>query len=76
MSKRHRYCVGCGKDAPKHPVVNGWRVTQKAAKDMGVRWYYHCGKCLPDKEAIELADRLFEDGKDLPKYFPARAKED
>lgn len=72
--KRHRYCIGCGKDVPKHPVANGWRVTQKGAKGMGSRWYYHCGKCLSNNDAVELADRLFEDGLDYPKYFPVKGK--
>lgn len=73
MARRVRYCVGCGAIAPPRPTRHGWTATQKAGKGKGQRWYFHCG-CLPSRAYIELTDRLFDAGLDLPRAVVRAAK--
>jgi hypothetical protein len=70
-----RRCIGCGKPAPRRLSQNGWGVTNICAKGLGSRWYRCCG-CLTFREAFDLADSLFGDGRDYPERFPKEEKPD
>lgn len=75
MSKRARYCVGCGRLAPRRPVQHGWTTTHLAAKGKGQRWYRQCG-CMSALAYYELTNHLFAEGLDYPARLRRCAREE
>jgi len=71
MTRRTRYCVGCGALAPPRSTEHGWTTTHMAAKGKGQRWYKQCG-CLSSLAYYELTERLFDADRNYPHRLKGR----